>query len=384
MHFRLLAEAIGIRLEPGGREPGQDRDDWNRDRHPHPVATAPAGQSAGHRLAGETERSGIRHGLKVDRQLGRRVVSVGRVGGQATSQDGLEGRGNRSAPVAGFGRTGSPGLQVSERGFGPGRRNDRPAADRLQEDQTQRVQIRSVVDPAGLVLDQGLDVLRSHVSERAPDSIGSRGQVRGGVGQVEVQEHGQAVLGDEDVGRLDVAVQHAALVRVLQGLGQPRPPPGDRPRVGPPGQGVPTGRSWPVAPGLEPVERVDERGPGTRGRRGRLGQDPSQGQPAEVRHAEEMEPSRRVGTVGVDGDNVGMLQPCQGLRLARAEPGDLEHDRPIGQPELLGAEHPAKDPRPSSSTNRKPAIVCPDSGKLEPASGSGGWGAVLGHSATKP
>ena len=44
----------------------------------------------------------------------------------------------------------------------------------------------------------------------------------------------------------------------------------------------------------------------------------------------------------------------------------------------------AKEPRPSSSTSRKPAMVWPDSGKVHPASGSGGCGAVLGHSATKP
>ncbi len=88
-----------------------------------------------------------------------------------------------------------------------------------------------------------------------------------------------------------------------------------------------------------------------------LGQDPRQGQPAEVRHAEEMEPARRVGAIGVDRDDVGMLQPSQGLRLARAEPGDLEHDRPIGQPSSSARNTRAKEPRPSSSTSRKPAMV---------------------------
>ena len=156
-------------------------------------------------------------------------------------------------PSRGRGRARSPGLQDIE--TGPRRPStvsvglgDRWGADGLQEDQPQGVEIRAVVDLPGLALDQCLQVLRGHVGERAPDPLGpSRsGPVPRIAGQVEVQEHRQAVLGDEDVGRLDVAVQHAALVRMLQSLGQPRPPPGDGPGVCPPSQGVPARRSWPV------------------------------------------------------------------------------------------------------------------------------------------
>ena len=73
--------------------------------------------------------------------------------------------------------------RISERGFGGrcglvGRRAIGGDADGLQEDQTQGVEIRAVVDPTGLALDQCLQVLRGHVGERAPDPLGRRGQVR--------------------------------------------------------------------------------------------------------------------------------------------------------------------------------------------------------------
>ena len=99
-----------------------------------------------------------------------------------------------------------------------------------------------------------------------------------------------------------------------------------------------------VVAGLEPVERGDEVGPGPRDRHGRLRQDPRQSQTAEVGHTEEREPSRPIRATGVDRHDVGMLQPRQGLWLARAEPADLEHDGSIGQSELLGAENASEGP----------------------------------------
>ena len=49
-----------------------------------------------------------------------------------------------------------------------------------------------MVDPTGLVVDQGFQVFRGHVSQRASHSLGTRGRVAGSpvAGQVEVQEHG--------------------------------------------------------------------------------------------------------------------------------------------------------------------------------------------------
>ena len=48
---------------------------------------------------------------------------------------------------------------------------------------------------------------------------------RGGVGQIEVQEHRLAVVLEQDVGRLQVAVDDAAFVGVRQPVRQPGPEP---------------------------------------------------------------------------------------------------------------------------------------------------------------
>ena len=154
--------------------------------------------------------------------------------------------------------------------------------------------------------------------------------------------------------------------------------------IRPPGQGDPPGRSRPIAPGLEPVERRDEAGPGSCGHDGRIGQDPGQGQPAEVGHAEEMEPARPIGAIGMHRDDVGMLEPRQGLRLAGAEPRDLEHDRAIGQPELLGAEDPGERAPAQFLDQPEAADDLARLGEGRAGAGRGGCGAVLGHSATNP
>ncbi len=57
-----------------------------------------------------------------------------------------------------------------------------------------------------------------------------------------------------------------------------------------------------------------------------------------------MQPGRRVDPVRVHRHDVGVLEPRQGLRLARAAPRDLERHRPIGQLALLGQEDPGERP----------------------------------------
>ena len=69
-------------------------------------------------------------------------------------------------------------------------------------------------------------MLGRHVIDRS-----AQGGRRGGgpvledglAGQVEVQEHGHAVGSHQHVGRLDIAVEHAPVVGVVEGLGQPAP-----------------------------------------------------------------------------------------------------------------------------------------------------------------
>ena len=100
-----------------------------------------------------------------------------------------------------------------------------------------------------------------------------------------------------------------------------------------------------------------------------VGQDPRQRDPAEIGHAEQVQPRRRVGPVGVDRDDVRVLEPGQRLRLARAGPRDLQRHRPVGELPLRGAgrrgrTRPGPAPRPGGS----PRSSGPPRGTRRPAS----------------
>src|SRR5438309_906423 len=71
-------------------------------------------------------------------------------------------------------------------------------------------------------------LLRRHVAQRA-EQVAGRGQaaVAADVGQAEVGDEQRAGPVQEQVGRLDVAVDHAELVGVLQGVGRGGAPAGD-------------------------------------------------------------------------------------------------------------------------------------------------------------
>src|SRR5262249_49883819 len=67
---------------------------------------------------------------------------------------------------------------------------------------------------------EGLQVLRGHVRQRPADERRRRVPAQAGVlGEVEVQQHRLAVLGQQDVGRLEVAMHDAAVVGVPQPVG---------------------------------------------------------------------------------------------------------------------------------------------------------------------
>ena len=107
-------------------------------------------------------------------------------------------------------------------------------------------------------------MLRRHVGE-GPADRGGRGLGvvdPGLLREVEVQQHRQAVAGHQDVRRLDVAVQDLAVVGVLERLGHPGAPPGDRLGIGPSGQRHAAGGALHqgAVRRLEAIQQLDEVG----------------------------------------------------------------------------------------------------------------------------
>ncbi len=97
-----------------------------------------------------------------------------------------------------------------------------------------------------------------------------------------------------------------------------------------------------------------------------IGQDPRQRDAAEIGHAEQVQPGRRVDPVRVHRHDVGVLEPRQGLRLARAAPRHLERhraDRPAGVP---WPGRPARTPRAPAP---RPAKSRRSSGRLRETPG---------------
>jgi hypothetical protein len=93
----------------------------------------------------------------------------------------------------------------------------RPAREALVEDGPQRVHVRRGAD----VLDLPRSLFGGHVRRRSHDRAGPRqADVVEALGQAEVSHLRLAVGGEQDVGRLQVAVDHALVVGGLDGPGQ--------------------------------------------------------------------------------------------------------------------------------------------------------------------
>ena len=97
----------------------------------------------------------------------------------------------------------------------PGKR--RASGQALIQHTRQRVDIG-----AGILLGSGAQPLRCDVLEGA-DRVAGLGHSRfvGGAGDPEINQVGEVVLVEQDVGRFDVAVQQTDLVGGVQGLGDP-------------------------------------------------------------------------------------------------------------------------------------------------------------------
>ncbi len=354
----LVDPAPDLGLEEQGVEPvldqavragPQHQEQEHRQRQPPAVPAKPADDPPGHRLA-RTGAARRRRPPEGPPPAPTPSVSVGGFRRQAPADDRLECRRHVRMAVPQAGRSGAPNLRRPEQCRAhrdrPRRQGERPrAADQaIEEDHPQGIKVGTLVDSLGGAARKRFQMLGCHVGQGPAHARGEFLRVAdlGFLRQVEVEQHRQAVAGHQHVRGLDVAMQDAPVMGVLQGLRHPGPPPGDRLGVAPPLEGVPAGRLLDphALRRLQAVQQLQQLGPGANGPDLGPVEDLEERDPAEVGHAEQMQAGGRVGPVGIDGNDVGVLQPRQGLRLARAGPRHLEGNGPIGQMLLLGQVNP--------------------------------------------
>ena len=231
---------------------------------PAAAAAEPAGCAAGPGLTGVDSGQVVGDGLKVGGQLGGRLIAVARERARGSADHGLECGGDFGVAIAEPGQRAQPLVDGLQQGL-----DDRRAAARrgegalaghgLVEHDAQAVDVGAAVDTqCDERLAQRLEMLGRHVVDRPAQGgrIGGGSVLGHGLArQVEVKQHRHAVGGDQHVRRLDVAVEHAAVVGMGEGLGQPGAPPGDRPRVRPPRQARAGRPSCP--PASSPAARAD-------------------------------------------------------------------------------------------------------------------------------
>ena len=102
-----------------------------------------------------------------------------------------------------------------------------PAGQQLVEHQAEAVEVRPLVRRPGPLLPRR-PLLGGDVAGGAADlEVRRIARALAVLGEVEVEEHRPAVVGQEDVGRLHIPVDDAPLVGVRQGIGQPDGQPDD-------------------------------------------------------------------------------------------------------------------------------------------------------------
>jgi hypothetical protein len=311
-------------------------------------------------------------------KLERGLVAVRRVRFEAMLDDRFDGRGDGLVPAHDpRGWLATILDELVDHGLG-GAVRDRerpPAGQQLVEDDSDRVEVAAGVERV-LTAPAGVEVLRRHVEQRPA----GRGHAGGGLEvlrEVEIEQHRLTLVGQQDVLGLQVEVQDPPLVGVgqpagharghpedgldisesldvLQGGGGGPGPRGDRDSrrgllrslVRPRHLLIP-GRTRllkPVDAALALVEGAQEAPPGY-GQRPLMLQvvvDVPQGGRPEIGHAHSQQSPDAVDRV--DGDDVGVLQLGERLRLVEADRRDLQRDGTRSQVVLACKVHPAERP----------------------------------------
>jgi hypothetical protein len=240
---------------------------------------------------------------------------------------------------------GDLGIDAGEWRGGGGEREC--AAEGFAEDGAECVEVGAGVYGGfdGTAVAEGLDggeLLGRHVGGRAAEVVRDKAAgAEGRAGEVEVQEHGLAVGGEEDVGGLEVEVNQAALMGEVEGVGEGGGGPADRLGVGDAGEHLAGGA---VGGGrcrlLDAVDGVEDVAAGALVQRhgGEGFKERGEGGAAEAGHAEDAEVAVGVVADGVEGDDVGVLEAGEGEVLSALERGELEHDGSVGEGGFGGEE----------------------------------------------
>jgi hypothetical protein len=218
---------LALRLPPLPGHPGAAQDQRQQQRRRQHgqgrVAPAPAPEPLGLADGAGADRLVVGEAAQVLGQLGRRLVAVGRVTGQRLEHDRLQVARHRRVQPSRRRR-----LRVDDlvHQLLPVRLVEgRAQGQQLVKGQPQGVDVAAGVALAG-------EPLRRHVAQGADDVARVRQVVAvGGLGEAEVGDPDDALGVQEQVARLDVAVQHPLPVRVRQRLRHLDPQPRHAPPV---------------------------------------------------------------------------------------------------------------------------------------------------------
>ncbi len=227
----------GRRQRRADRQQDQDRPDGHSGRGGQP--RVPAGELPrllhAAQLGGVLQWAVLQEPAQVVGQMVGLLVPPGRVRCQALAGDALQAPGeirpiptdrrDRLAPLH------SHRLDLhGKSGVAPALVERAVAREHLGQHHSQRIDVRTAIhlaDQCRRAADQGAEVLRGHVGHGPADRRVRRVVILG-LSEVEVEEQRLPLGTDEDVGRLDVAVEDAPLMGMVQSLGKLRHDPGRR------------------------------------------------------------------------------------------------------------------------------------------------------------
>lgn len=241
----FAAEGFDVAVDEGGGGGDEGQQDGGGDGQSDAVASDPAASAAGEVFTGVAEGAVFGEGLEVGGEGGGGGVASAGLRFEAGADDGGEGGRDFGEAVAeprgvaaAFGGGGAEGLGHGP-GAGSGAVGEGSGGHGFVEQDAEGVDVGAGVDAGGVTVGEGFQVFGGHVGEGAAKGLGCRfvGTSPGRAGEVEVEEHGAAVGGDQDVGGLDVAVDDAVLVGMVEGFGQACADPGDGVAEGQIGQG---------------------------------------------------------------------------------------------------------------------------------------------------